>query len=356
MPIRASALRALNLLVNANDAESGGSDESDVDFDLEDLDSEDEYLVSDYSSDDECESEFDEPIECSSDQQPPSGQSTNLDKTSKAGVHWTKLDDGDETCIRKRIVFNEKSGPTSFAASRIDSTALSAFLVIFDLSMVKMVLDCTNAFAESVDPKLSFKKEEILAFIGLLLSRGVFCPGIPIKEIWSSNYGIPIIKNFMSRNRYFLLMKYLRFDNKSTRSERVKSDTFCMARDLWERLIENSKACYRPNQFLTVDEQLLAMKCRCSFLQYMPNKPDKFGIKFWLLVDVISKFILNGFPYLGKNHDKPNNELQGEYVVKKLIEPYKNKGYCVSSDNFFTTYRLASQLLANKTTFIGTVK
>ena len=74
------------------------------------------------------------------------------------------------------------------------------------------------------------------------------------------------------------------------------------------------------------------------------------------MVDVISKFILKGFPYLGKNHDKPNNELQGEYVVKKLIEPYKKKGYCVSSDNFFTTYRLTSQLLANKTFFIGTVK
>ncbi|RNA21339.1 hypothetical protein BpHYR1_008385 [Brachionus plicatilis] len=85
---KTSALRALNLLVNANDAESGGSDESDVDFDLEDLDSEEEYLVSDYSSGDECESEFDEPIECSSDQQPPSGQSRNLDKTSKAGVHF----------------------------------------------------------------------------------------------------------------------------------------------------------------------------------------------------------------------------------------------------------------------------
>ncbi|RMZ95679.1 piggyBac transposable element-derived 3-like [Brachionus plicatilis] len=198
----ASALRALNLLVNANDAESGGSDESDVDFDLEDLDSEDEYLVSDYSSDDECESEFDEPIECSSDQQPPSGQSRNLDKTSKAGVHWTKLDDGDETGIRKRIVFNEKSGPTSFAASRIDSTALSAFLVIFDLSMVEMVLDCTNAFAESVDPQLSFKKEEILAFIGLLLSRGVFC------HVWGNLLflgfkSLPLHK-FMSSAPHFL--------------------------------------------------------------------------------------------------------------------------------------------------------
>ena len=151
-------------------------------------------------------------------------------------------------------------------------------------------------------------------------------------------------------------MKYLRFDNKTSRSQRVTSDSFCMVRDLWERLIENSKACYRPNQFLTVDEQLLPLKCRCSFLHYMPNKPDKFGIKFWLLVDVFSKYILNGFPYLGKNHDKPNTELQGEYVVKKLIKPYKNKGYCVSSDNFFISYRLVMQLLAVKTTFIGTIK
>ncbi|RMZ99837.1 hypothetical protein BpHYR1_051721 [Brachionus plicatilis] len=143
MPIRVSALRALNLLVNSNDAESGGSDESDVDFDFEDLDSEDEYLVSDYSSDDECESEFDKPIECSSDQQPPSGQSRNLDKTSKAGVHWT-------------------NGPTSFAASRIDSTALSAFLVIFDLGMVKMLGNSTYVRKNYVRRQKYVRKDEYM--------------------------------------------------------------------------------------------------------------------------------------------------------------------------------------------------
>jgi hypothetical protein len=43
----------------------------------------------------------------------------------------------------------------------------------------------------------------------------------------------------------------------------------------------------------------------------MPNKPDKFGIKFWLLVDVESKYIVNGFPYLGKDADKTPDYLQG---------------------------------------------
>jgi len=54
-----------------------------------------------------------------------------------------------------------------------------------------------------------------------------------------------------------------------------------------------------------VDEQLLPTKTRCPFIQFMPNKPDKFGIKFWNLVDLKSKYLLNSYPYLGKDTDKP---------------------------------------------------
>ncbi|CAF0977767.1 unnamed protein product [Brachionus calyciflorus] len=43
----------------------------------------------------------------------------------------------------------------------------------------------------------------------------------------------------------------------------------------------------------------------------MPNKPDKFGIKLWMLTEVESKYTLNGFPYLGKDCDRPNNKLKG---------------------------------------------
>ncbi|CAF0921225.1 unnamed protein product [Brachionus calyciflorus] len=148
-------------------------------------------------------------------------------------------------------------------------------------------------------------------------------------------------------------MKYIRFDDKSDRTQRVKTDKFCMIRKLWTKFIENFQACYNPSQHLTVDEQLLPSKNRCSFIQYMPNKPDKFGIKSWMLPEVESKYTLNGFPYLGKDCDSPNNKLQGEYVVETLIEPYKNKGYCVSCDNYFTTLRLAENLLKQKTTLVG---
>ena len=40
---------------------------------------------------------------------------------------------------------------------------------------------------------------------------------------------------------------------------------------------------------------------RCKFIQYMPNKPDKFDIKFWMAFDEESKYLYNGFSYLGKD-------------------------------------------------------
>ncbi|CAF0930751.1 unnamed protein product [Brachionus calyciflorus] len=160
----------------------------------------------------------------------------------------------------------------------------------------------------------------------------------------------------MSRNKLLKIIRYLRFDDKSTRCTRVMNDKFCMIRKLWDRFIKNSKACYIPNQHLTVDEQLLPSKTRCTFIHYMPNKSDKFGIKSWILSEVKSKYTLNGFPYLVKDTDRPENQLQGEYVVHKLIEPYYNKGYCVTADNFFNTIRLAEELMQKKTTLIGTIR
>jgi hypothetical protein len=88
----------------------------------------------------------------------------------------------------------------------------------------------------------------------------------------------------------------------------------------------------------------------------MANKPDKFGIKFWNLVDVETKYLLNSFPYLGKDSDRVAGMLQGEYVVKKLMEPYINLGHCVCTDNFFTSFTLAVDLLKKNTHFFGTIK
>ena len=41
----------------------------------------------------------------------------------------------------------------------------------------------------------------------------------------------------------------------------------------------------------------------CPFRQFMHSKPDKYGQKFWLTVDLKTKYLLNAFPYLGKDEE-----------------------------------------------------
>ena len=79
------------------------------------------------------------------------------------------------------------------------------------------------------------------------------------------------------------------------------------------------------------------------------NKPDKFGKKFWLLVDTETKYLLNGFPYLGQDGQPAN-------VVKKLCEPYYGGGYTVTMDNYFTSVYLARFLKDKNTTILGTIR
>ena len=51
----------------------------------------------------------------------------------------------------------------------------------------------------------------------------------------------------------------------------------------------NCRKVHAPSFSFTIDEQLLPIKSHCPFIVYMPNDPDKFVTKFWMLVEVDSK-------------------------------------------------------------------
>lgn len=150
-------------------------------------------------------------------------------------------------------------------------------------------------------------------------------------------------------------MRFLRFDKKETRRVRLQDDRFALVSATWNKFIQNSIACYKPGADITIDEQLFPTKARCRFLQYMGNKPDKFGIKFWLAADVRSKYMLNGAPFLGKEEARSRGQLVGESVVLKLAEPFLGKGRNITTDNFFTSLKLATALQAKKTSLVGTM-
>ena len=73
----------------------------------------------------------------------------------------------------------------------------------------------------------------------------------------------------------------------------------------------------------------------------MSSKPDKFGIKFWILADMETKYCYNALPYLGK--DKTRTTGLGTHVV-------------ITIDNFFTNKTLAEKLLEQRISITGTVR
>jgi hypothetical protein len=52
-------------------------------------------------------------------------------------------------------------------------------------------------------------------------------------------------------------------------------------------------------------------------------------------------YLLNEFPYMGKDKLWPADKLQGECVVLYLMQPYVNKGQNITTHNFITSVKLA---------------
>ena len=274
---------------------------------------------------------------------------------ANSGMEWYKLKENEQTSFRNKINFKHYDGVTAYAASRIDKrSAFQAFNLIFSLQMMNTIVEHTKNEAANYRAVFKFDKYDLLRFIAILLCRGVFSQGRSVERMWSELYGTPIVSLLMSKKRFKEIMRFIRFDKKSDRAH--KNDPFAMIREIWDAFIRNSQICYKPKQQLTIDEQLLPCKSRCKFIQFMPRKPDKFGIKFWLLVEVDNKYTCNGIPYLGKCDIRNPDVTVGESVVKKLLVPYEGNGHCVTMDNFFTSPEIATELLKIKTTCVGTVK
>lgn len=278
------------------------------------------------------------------------------------GTIWEKVSVSDNNNATGRFnaqnVLKDIPGPTSYAKRQvIKGNMMSAFSLFIDTSIIRDIKKCseTEARTKLKNDSWSISEQEIYGALGIMYARGIIAKGQPLDFLWSNKWGCPIIKETMSRNRFREIIRFMRFDIRSTRSERIVTDKFALFSTIWNRFIENCQACYKPNDNITIDEQLFPTKSRYPFTQYMASKPDKFGIKFWLAADSRSHYLVNGFPYLGKNEARPKNQSLSEYIVIQLMEPFLGKGRNVTCDNFFTSVKLAEKLKAKRTSIVGTV-
>jgi hypothetical protein len=115
---------------------------------------------------------------------------------------------------------------------------------------------------------------------------------------------------------------------------------------------------YLIGSAVCIDEQLLPFRGRCGFRQYMPKKPNKYGIKILMMCDCATKYMTNAKVYLGKENNEVRRGLASD-VVCTLVQPISGQdrgGRNVTTDNFFTSVDLENQLNNKKFTLVGTMK
>ncbi|CAK1587987.1 unnamed protein product [Parnassius mnemosyne] len=162
----------------------------------------------------------------------------------------------------------------------------------------------------------------------------------------------------MLLQRFRFLLRCLRFDSIVTLQERLQIDKLAPIRFVFETFVQKCKECFSTGEYVIIDEMLESFRGRCSFRQYLPNKPDKYGIKIFAMVDARNFYTSNMEVYVGKQPERPmfvNTSTNA--LVKRLIESITGTNRNVTIDNWFTSVSLARELLKDhKLTIAGTIR
>ena len=156
----------------------------------------------------------------------------------------------------------------------------------------------------------------------------------------------------MARDRFKNILRFIRFDDMTTRKIRQETDSLAPIRFVLDSIKSNLLAAYSPGQWLTIDEYLCRYRGRCHFRQYIPSKPDRYGIKIYVLADSRNYYPLNFEVYSGKQavSNSPKD------LVLRLISVL-NAGHIICGDNFFSSLSLSSTLALNSSIYyLGTIR
>jgi hypothetical protein len=89
----------------------------------------------------------------------------------------------------------------------------------------------------------------------------------------------------------------------------------------------------------------------------MPSKPNKYGLKYFNIVDVETAYLLDTIPYVSKSADNDTNTTEcGKKMVETLARQFFGSNRIIGCDNYFTSIPLAKTLYENKLGIIGTVR
>ena len=208
----------------------------------------------------------------------------------------------------------------------------------------------------SVDDWKMLTMKEFDNYLAIIIVMGVnHDTKISVQDLWKTEsfFFTPKYSRFMSRNRFQAILSCLRFDDSKTRDVRKESNRLAAISEVTELFRTACVSNFNTSENVTIDERIVPFTGNCRFRVYVKNKPDKYGIKIWVMSCSESFYMKNYDIYLGKIDTREKN--QGERVVLQLSSCLSH-GYNITVDNFFTSFSLASKLLKKNITLLGTLR
>ena len=207
-----------------------------------------------------------------------------FNRMSRKGSYWSEFPPTQGRTPSHNIL-SGRPGPAPVLTTTVSPK--DAWELFITDNIIQEVMKCTNlegrrvATARGKEWK-NVNKDEFMAFIGLtLLARSEKNWDVSVRELFGSSFHNPMYKTTMSVARFEDIRRILRFDDKRSRAFRLETDHMAAFHYIWDLFLVNCRQRFIPSDCVTVDKQLVPFRGRYKFVQYMPSKPAKYGLKIF---------------------------------------------------------------------------
>ena len=199
---------------------------------------------------------------------------------------------------------------------------------------------------------LHLSVNELDTFLGILLLSSYNIRNDQ-REYWETDFLVKCsaVSSAMSRDRFSEIKSKIKY---SKPSDKNNADKAWKVRGILNLLKKNIQQFGFFSTALSVDEMMVRFFGRTCLKQYLPCKPDRYGLKLWGLCGA-NGYIFNLDIYCGKNDTSIGINLSkcplGSRVVLQMINPLllglskrKLSDYHIYFDNYFTSPDLVVHL------------
>lgn len=256
--------------------------------------------------------------------------------------------------------------PGTLGDARNATTPFESWRCIFSDTIIETIVKYTNIYINKVQGNYGRERDakttdvvEYKCFIGLLYLAGVLRSNRQsLEELWGEDgFGVDYFRLAMNLKRFKFLIRCTRLDDINTRDMRKIYDKLAAVREVFDLFVNNCQKNFSLGSDVTVDEKLEGFRGRCSFIQYIPSKPNKYGLKIYASVDSKTFYTHNLEIYAGKQPEGPymlsNKPID---IVMRLVQPLTGSGRNITCDNWFTSVELSKALKEKRLSLLGTLR